>query len=118
GKDDPSTRWQAGRAHLNLGIIQQLLGSAGEAEPEYHQAIDLLTRLADDSPDRLAYRRDLASAHYRLGVLLSETRRLAAAEREHRRALTLQRSLCAEGEPLPPHPQPLSPEAGARGERS
>jgi tetratricopeptide (TPR) repeat protein len=102
--DDPLVRWRTGVALRNAADVEGLLGKQAEAERHYERALELLGGLAKEFPDDASYRRDLALARYRLGLLLAQGQRLAQAEEAYRAARDLQRQLVAEA---PREPGPL-----------
>jgi tetratricopeptide (TPR) repeat protein len=94
---DPSIRFQAAQAYVQLGNIYRKLGTERsdrvEAEKAYGEAIKLLDKLRSQSPDHPAYGQALADAYFHDAQLLRELDRLSDAEAANRQALKIQEGL-------------------------
>jgi tetratricopeptide (TPR) repeat protein/tRNA A-37 threonylcarbamoyl transferase component Bud32 len=91
--NDPSLRFEAGRAQLRVADIRQMLGEHSQAEAAYHKGLDYLDQLVQQFPKRAEYRRDLATGYNNLANLLKESARPAEAEKFYDKALALRREL-------------------------
>jgi serine/threonine-protein kinase len=94
--NDPMVRREAGRAHVRLGDIQDMLGQSAAAQRSYRRALDWLGRLTEEFPHVAVYRQDLARAQQGLAVLARKTNHFDQAERAGREALRLRRQLVDE----------------------
>jgi tetratricopeptide (TPR) repeat protein len=92
-RSDPAVRREAGRAHLRLGEINQLLGDQVAAEQAFREGIAILGALGHDDPKDAAARRDLARGQDGLGMLLVKAHRFEESEAQLRAALKLRESL-------------------------
>jgi serine/threonine protein kinase/tetratricopeptide (TPR) repeat protein len=90
-----SVRLEAGRAHIRLGEIAELLGDHPGAERAYRQGSGLLQVLAAESPTRADPQRDLARGEYDLGVLFKKANRFRESERFLRLAVARREQLAA-----------------------
>ncbi len=93
---DPSVRLEAGRAHVRLGEIEELLGDHLHAERAYRRGIELLQVLVAESPTWADPRRDLARGEYDLGVLFKKANRFRESEHFLRLAIARRERLAAE----------------------
>jgi eukaryotic-like serine/threonine-protein kinase len=84
---DPTVRREAGRAHIRLGEIEELLGNHAAAERTYRRGIELLQALVAKSPAWADARRDQARGEHDLGVLLKKANRFRESETVLRAAL-------------------------------
>jgi serine/threonine-protein kinase len=92
----PSVRLEAGRAHVRLGEIEELLGDHLHAERAYRRGIELLQVLVAESPTWADPRRDLARGESNLGVLFKKANRFRESEHFLRLAITRRERLAAE----------------------
>ncbi|MGD9646865.1 MAG: protein kinase [Pirellulales bacterium] len=88
--DDPNVARQAGRAARQVGDIDQLLGNFDDARDSYEAAIKQLDAADRQSPATI---RELAAVYNSLGLLEEYEGHAAAAEKDHRQALALWKSL-------------------------
>jgi serine/threonine-protein kinase len=102
---DPSVRFQAAQAYVQLGNIYRKLGTEPsdrlEAEKAYREAIKLLTALHGQSAERPGYAQALADAYFQEAQLLRQVARLTEAEQACRKALEIQEQL-TRADPQPP----------------
>jgi eukaryotic-like serine/threonine-protein kinase len=106
---EPAQRQELARTSNNLGLLLKKLGRLPEAAQVLEQALSQRQQLADDYPDRPAYRHDLAASHSDLATVL--TRRpgqRAQADQNYRRALTLQEELAKAYRDQPVYQQELA----------
>jgi hypothetical protein len=111
-KQDPrgeELRAELGYAHIRLGHINRMLGSAAAAEKEYQAAIDQFTSLGAGRTNA-EYQRALATAYNWLGETLraGATDRSAAAAQAYNAAIGLQQDLLKEPGDLAPRQQELA----------
>jgi len=92
---------ELGRAYNNLGGIFTLSGQSESAEKVYHEAIDVLSRLAKDHRDTHEFRFAEGLAHKNLAHLVKETRGLMAAEPERAKARELLAVLAKQHDDIP-----------------
>jgi len=92
----PQVRLEAARAGLRVGAIRKRLGNIEAAEQAYRQSLAVLRGLVSDHPADVVDCDQLAAAHFRLGIVLSEERRWPEAEREHKQAASLWNALARE----------------------
>ena len=85
---DPEVRNQCGRAYFRAGQIYQLLGEQRRAAQAYRESIRVLTRLAEEAPDNVAYEEALLQSILDLGRLLLAGKQAHEAAGEFRRALS------------------------------
>ncbi|HEX8203369.1 MAG TPA: tetratricopeptide repeat protein, partial [Isosphaeraceae bacterium] len=93
--NEAALRQDAAEAHTRLADIQEMLGAYDQAEPQYRQAIALLTALAAAAPEAAAPHRALAQADHGYGLLLRKANRFGEAEARLREALRLRERLVA-----------------------
>jgi eukaryotic-like serine/threonine-protein kinase len=105
---DASVLREAGRAHLRLGQIGELLGDHVEAERAYRRGLDLLTPLVRDDHDPPEILADLARGRDELGMLLKKANRFKESETLLRSALQLRERLAADHPRDPAHQQGLA----------
>jgi serine/threonine-protein kinase len=86
---DPLVRREAGRAHLRLGEIHQLLGDQVAGEQALRQGIALLGTSGHGNPADPDARRELARGQDDLGMLLLKAHRFQESEALLRAALEL-----------------------------
>jgi serine/threonine-protein kinase len=91
----PSVRREAGRAHIRLGEIEELLGDHPGAERSYRRGIALLHDLNSESPSSADPRHDLAQGEHDLGVLLKKANRFRQSEAALRSAISRRERLAA-----------------------
>jgi len=94
--DDPEVRFEATKAQMRVGQIQEKLEQYAEAEATFRQALELFQRLLRENPDEPHYRKQFALAQDSLGRLLSVTGQLPEAERQLRQALEIRQALAAQ----------------------
>ncbi|MFO0958550.1 MAG: tetratricopeptide repeat protein [Isosphaeraceae bacterium] len=92
--EDPSVRYETGRAEQRVAEIQRKLGNHAEAEAAYGRAVAIFQGLSREADDRPEYKQELAQARTNLGHLLLMTGRPRDAEGKLRLALELRESLC------------------------
>jgi tetratricopeptide (TPR) repeat protein len=95
---DPTNRTLAHSlaSHLaELGWSLHVVGDYDNARPHYEAAIALLTPLLQDEEKTVAYRRTMALAHERYGLLLSHFDR-AAARLQYEQGIEIGRALAAD----------------------
>lgn len=85
--DSPSLAADLARAHYRVGHLTEQTGDQAEALAAYDRAIELLRRLADDSPEIPDYRFDLALCLNNRGLLLNRLGRTNEAESAYREAI-------------------------------
>ncbi|MBY0524394.1 MAG: protein kinase [Gemmataceae bacterium] len=90
---DPLTRQQAGQAYLQVGEIQQMLGTYAEAQQSFAAAARLFQQLAAGNSDPAAFQRDEAKAYFHRAEALRALNQLGDAEKACTQAFTLQRAL-------------------------
>jgi len=95
-RTDPAVRREAGRAHVRLGEIAELLGDHVESEAAYRRGLEILDDLVRDQPSWDDARRDLARGHDGLGMLLKKANRFRESEAALRTALALRTRLSAD----------------------
>ncbi len=91
--DDPALRREQANQLVRVAYIESVLGRPGRALEGSRQALQVLTRLAEDHPETARYQRDLARAHAGLGARLRVLGRRQEALREHRQALAIRTRL-------------------------
>jgi eukaryotic-like serine/threonine-protein kinase len=69
---DPRVRLEAGLIDIRVGEIRLRLGQGEAAQAAYHQAIDVLDRLATDHPVEPSHRHALAQAELGLATFFKE----------------------------------------------
>jgi serine/threonine-protein kinase len=92
----PSIRLEAGRAHVRLGEIEELLGDHLNSERDYRRGIGLLQVLVAESPTWADPRRDLARGEHDLGVLFKKANRFRESEHFLRQSISHRERLAAE----------------------
>jgi len=98
---EPEYRLATALASQRLGDVYGLTGQVADAEAAYAQAIDSLTVLAEQYPDRTQYRDHLANSYNWLGLQLARRDR-ARARAAYDTALELQTALV---ESMPDRPE-------------
>jgi serine/threonine protein kinase len=94
--DDPASQFDVAVAHRRLARLNRALGKRQESEQEFAKANAMLERLAEQSPERSEYRRELATSCSDLGLLLMDMIRADEAERVTRKAIGINEQLLAE----------------------
>jgi serine/threonine protein kinase/Flp pilus assembly protein TadD len=89
GGADPEIWSETGRAYRLAAGIQHVLGRPAEAEQALRQAVGLLERLVQKSPDEARYRAELASSYGALGAALVALGRFREGVDAQRRAVSL-----------------------------
>ncbi len=89
GRDTAQLRYRRALMLLNFAETYQKLGQSQTARERAELARSQLSALVAQHPDRLAWQRDLAIAHNRLGDILGEQGALADALANYRAALDL-----------------------------
>lgn len=79
-QDDRMVQFEAGRAEIRLGRINDLLGDHQTAEEAYGSGIATLTKLAEREPRAIGIRRELARGRDGLGMLLRKANRFRESE--------------------------------------
>jgi tetratricopeptide (TPR) repeat protein len=92
----PSVRREAGRAHIRLGEIEELLGDHPGAERDYRRGFALLQVVGSESPTWADPQRDLARGEHDLGVLLKKANRFRESETALRSAIARRERLATE----------------------
>jgi serine/threonine-protein kinase len=105
---DPGIRREAGRAHIRLGEIAELLGDHIEADRAFRQGIAILEALQRDRPRWAEPRRDLSRGFDDLGMLLRKANRFGESETALRTALDLRKRLETESPDDPESRQDVS----------
>jgi tetratricopeptide (TPR) repeat protein len=77
------------------------LGKRADAEQHYRKAMTLQEKLASDFPAVPEYRRELATSHNNLGIVLKNLGKSAEAEQQYRQALALQEKLASDFPAVP-----------------
>jgi serine/threonine protein kinase/tetratricopeptide (TPR) repeat protein len=101
--DPARIRYDLAFTHFNLATLQRELGRSAEAAEGFRQALELLTRLVAEQPQRTSYRGLLANTHFQLGHLEQATGRLAQAAASWNRSRTLLEKLVVEQPENPLH---------------
>jgi serine/threonine-protein kinase len=105
---DPSILREAGRAHLRIGEIDDLLGDHAESERAYREGLDLLSTLATDSQVSREVGPDLIRGRDGLGMLLKKSNRFKESEALLRSAFELSEQLANENPQDSTHRQTLA----------
>lgn len=92
--DDASLRSELATTHFRVGEIAEKLGDPATGLAAYGEARELFARLAEQQPDALAHRADLALCYNNQGLILSRQGSIAEAEQAFRQAIVLQQELC------------------------
>ncbi len=98
-RHEPTYRLELARTHYNRGILRMDGGEPLAAEDDYDRAIALLQEAIGLLKQRPApanepdYRQGLARGYINRGILLKETQRQPAAEKDYGRAIDLLRQL-------------------------
>jgi len=95
GRDTPQLRYRRALMLLSFAETYQKLGESQTARERAELARAQLAALTAQHPDRLAWQRDLAIAHNRLGDILGEQGAIADALASYRAALDLLQRLTA-----------------------
>jgi serine/threonine-protein kinase len=106
--NDPHLRKETAEANKRLADISRLLGDHAAAKEAYNKAIDLLSRLAAESPGDASYRCALAASYSWLGEVSRGTGQLDDAASSYQKALHLDRQLVADFPGNPEYRQELA----------
>ena len=94
--EEPSYRDLRATSLIGKGaVLDDLLGKQTEALAEFQAARELLEPLASEFPGTAEYQQDLANVYRNLGVVLETQSKLADAEAEQRKAVTIWQTLVA-----------------------
>ena len=86
---DPAARFEAARAHVQVGWIQTQLGRWTQAEHRLHTAIAILQPLLIESPDDDVLRQQAAIAHLAWGHVLKFLRRKTRSSESYAEAIKI-----------------------------
>jgi serine/threonine protein kinase/tetratricopeptide (TPR) repeat protein len=84
---EPSFQQKLGQCYHHLGLAQQELNHADNADTAYRQAVDIRNRLLDEASGNREYRRELAESQWVLGKLCEAQNRWRDAVQWYRNAL-------------------------------
>src|SRR5437868_2392390 len=88
-KNDADVEAERGRAFLSLASLRSEIGEREQALSDVEEMQAIFARLTVDFPTVPAYRKDLASSHHNLGVLLRDLGKRGEAEAAYRDALKI-----------------------------
>jgi serine/threonine-protein kinase len=97
----PIYRQHLGLTYRALGRMHKNGGELAKAEAAYRQALDLFTKLADNTPTVPGPRKDLAAMHSHMGGLLTALGKHTEAVEAYRQALALIEGLAGEFPAVP-----------------
>jgi serine/threonine-protein kinase len=106
--DDPQIQQQTGRAFLQVGKIQALLGENDKAEASYRKSLEIFEALARDFPDVPDHRSNQALVHKDLANLLSVAGRPKEAEKVYRQAQGIYEKLVRDHPAVPDYRSDLA----------
>jgi tetratricopeptide (TPR) repeat protein/tRNA A-37 threonylcarbamoyl transferase component Bud32 len=91
--NDPSIRWESGRAQQRVADIYQMLGKPVPAQKAYENALVLFSDLMREFPNNLEYQKDLAGGLNNLGNLYKDLKKNEQARKLYAQALDLRKAL-------------------------